>query len=45
MPMSKEELDAAIARLWSVVPVGYGKDFNDVLKYIDYMRMQLNGDV
>ena len=44
MPISKEELDNAIKHLWKTVPVGSGKDFNTVIKYIEYMRARVNED-
>lgn len=45
MPITREEYLEAVARLWDVVPLGYGKDLNTVLKYVEYMQERLNGDL
>lgn len=32
------EARQAKERLWNVIPVGYGRDFNTLLKYIEYLE-------
>lgn len=37
-----QDVERAVAQLWTVVPVGYGKDFATLIKYVEKLQMQLN---
>lgn len=36
------EVEDAIRRLWRVLPVGYGRDLNMLLKELERQQVQLN---
>ena len=42
--MRKTEVEEAIARLWKAVPIGYGRDFNLVLKELERRAQLLDTD-
>lgn len=42
--MVQTAVDDSIARLWKVIPVGYGKDFALVLKELDRRGRMLDTD-
>jgi hypothetical protein len=42
--MLKTEVEEAIERLWQVIPIGYGRDFNLVLKELERRQLLLDTD-
>ena len=42
--MQKTELEEAIARIWQGLPIGYGRDFNLVLKELERRGQLLDTD-
>lgn len=42
--MHNSEYYQAVNRLWKVIPIGYGRDFNLVLKEVEHLRQMLDND-